>query len=176
MNINAIRDLAESADEPEIIPSLGECVSHTLMEVEDLLHGLIAIQGHPSLEYRSRVRASLLSDLWDQVYVPDQADYLRHLILSRIECRARTRGLHDLNRELRVLASLWDRSNSAGDLDRECEALEDWDYLYLEEHYLSPTPSLDAVAATAGRAIYYVANGNMSGMVSAHEAAEYFGW
>lgn len=176
MNIDTIKDLAESVGEPGIIPFLGECGRHTLMEVEDLLHGLIAIQGHPSSAYRARVRASILSDLWDRVYVPDQIDYLRHLILSRIECRLRIRGLHDLEPELRMLANLWDKCDSAEDLDRECEALEDWDYPYLGGHYLGPVPSPDAVANTAGRAIYYVANGDMSGMVSAREAAEYFGW
>ena len=176
MSINSINVLAELVGEPEIIPFLDGCGKYVLIEVEDLLHGLVAIQGHPSPAYRARVRAGFLNDIWDRVYEFDQADHLKGLILDRIEYRARVTGLHDLNWELWVLANLWDMSESGEDLDVECEALEGWDLPYLEEHYLGSVPSPDAVANTAGRAIYYVANNSMSGTVSTHEAVEYFGW
>lgn len=176
MSINSIKALAELVGEPEIIPFLGGCRKHDLAEVEDLLHSLVVGLGHPSPAYRARVRAGLLNSIWDRVYEFNQADYLKGLILDRIEYRTRVTGLYDNNRELWILANLWDMSESGKDLDAECDALEDWDLPYLEEHYLGPVPSPDAVANTAGRAIYYVANNSMSGMVSTHEAVKYFGW
>ena len=176
MDVGSIKALAEYADAPEIIPFLGGQGKYTLAEVEDLLHSLIAIQGHPSYTYRTRIRAGLLNDLWGRVYGFKPADYLRWLILSRIEYRARFKGLHDLNQELWVLASLWDASYSKEDLDEECKAVENWDYLFLNENYLSSVPSADAVAHTAGRAMYYVANGDMLGTVPVNEVLEYFGW
>ena len=80
------------------------------------------------------------------------------------------------NLELWVLANLWDAADSKGDLDEECRALEGYDHALLGETYLQSVPSPDAVMHTAGRAIYYVANGDMSGTVPTHEAVEYFGW
>lgn len=176
MGVNSTRVLAEYAGVPEIIPFLEGHGKYTLAEVEDLLHSLIAIQGHPSQAYRARIHVGLLNDIWGRIYGFEPANYLRWLILSRIEHQARSKGLHDLNQELWVLASLWDASYSKEDLDEECEAVEDWDYLFLNENYLGSVPSADAVAHTAGRAMYYVANGDMSGTVPAHEALEYFGW
>lgn len=176
MDINSIRALAERVDASEIIPYLDGCGKYTLAEVEDLLHSLVAIQGHPSPTYRARIRVGLLEDIWDRVYGFEQANYLRWLILSRIERRARSKSPHDLSQELWVLAALWDVSYSKEDLDEECEVVEDWDYLFLNENYLSSVPSADAVAHTAGRAMYYAANGDMSGTVPVHEVLEYFGW
>lgn len=176
MDINSIGELAERADASAIIPFLGGCGKYTLAEVEDLLHGLIAIQGHPSTVYRERIRVGLLEDIWERVYGFAQANYLRWLILSRIERRARSKSLHELNQELWVLAALWDVSYAQEDLDEECEVVEDWDYLFLYERYLRSVPSADAVAHTAGRAMYYVANGDMSGMAPVHKVLEYFGW
>lgn len=176
MGVGSIKVLAEYAGAPEIIPFLEGRGKHTLAEVEDLLHSLIAIQGHPSQAYRARIRAGLLNDIWDRIYGVEPANYLRWLILSRIECRARSRGLHDLAQELWVLAVLWDVSCSEEDLDEACEAVEDWDHSVLNENYLSSTPSADAVMHTAGRAMYYVANGDMLGAVPVHEVLEYFGW
>ena len=176
MSINSIKVLAGLVGEPELIPLLGGCGKFTLMEVEDLLHSLVAALGHPDPAYRARARIGLLNDIWDQVYGFDQVAYMRWLILGRIERRARTRGLHDINQELWILANLWDVSGSGNDLDVECESIEDWDWVYLEETYLSPVPSPEAVMHTAGRAIYYVSNGDMTGTVSAQEAADYFGW
>lgn len=176
MSIGQIKVLAELVGEPEIIPLLDGCGKYALVEVESLLHGLVAVMGHPDPTYRARARAGFLNDIWDQLYGYDQVAYMRWLILDRIERRVRSRGLHDLNRELRILANLWDMSGSEEDLDVECESLEDWDWAYLEETYLSPVPSPEAVMHTAGRAIYYVSNGDMTGTVSAREAAEYFGW
>lgn len=176
MSVNSIKALAELVGVPEIIPFLDRCGKYTLTEVEDLLHSLVAIQGHPDPTYRARIRTSLMNDIWDQVYGFDQVAYMRWLILGRIECRVRARGLHDLNQELWILANLWDASKSKDDLSEECESLEDWDWAYLEEAYLHPTPSPEAIMNTAGRAIYYTANGNMSGTASVHEAINYFGW
>lgn len=176
MNINSIKVLAEHANASEIIPFLEGHGKYILAEVADLLHSLVAIQGHPSPTYRARIRVGLLNDIWDMVYGFEQADYLRWLILSRIERQVRPKGLHDLNQELWVLASLWDASYSKEDLDEECEAVEDWDYLFLNKNYLSSVPSADAVMHTAGRAMYYVATGDMSGTVPVHEVLEYFGW
>lgn len=176
MGMSSIKALAERVNASEIIPSLEGCGKYTLVEVEDLLHGLVAIQGHPSPTHRARIRASLLNDIWDLVYEFEQASYLRWLILSKIECLVRSKGLLDLNQELWVLASLWDVSYSKEDLDEEYEAVEDWDYLFLDENYLSSVPSPDAVIHTAGRAMYYAANGDMSGTVPVHEVLEYFGW
>lgn len=171
-----MKALAELVGVPEVIPYFDQCGESTLMEVEDLLHSLVAIQGHPSPAYRAHVRAGLVDDIWDRVYGFSQADYLRWLILDRIEQRARFRGLHDLNLELWALANLWDLADSKDDLDEECEAVEGCDRVLLEETYLQFVPSPDAVMNTAGRAIYYVANGDMSGTVSTHEAVEYFEW
>lgn len=176
MNIDSIKDLAELIGEPNVIPLLDGCGKYTLAEVEELLHGLVAIQGHPSPVFRARFRTGLLNDIWERVYGFEPANYLRWLILDRIEHQVRTKGLHDFNLELRILANLWDVSDSGSDLSVECESLEDWDQRYLEATYLSPTPSPEAVMHTAGRAIYYAANGDMSGTVSTHEAVEYFGW
>ena len=176
MGMNSIKALAEHAGAPEIIPFLEGQGKYTLVEVEDLLHHLVAIQGHPSETYRARIRVGLLDDIWDRVYGFESANYLRWLILGRIEYRARSKGLHDLNQELWVLASLWDASYFKEDLDEECEAVEDWDYLFLNENYLSSVPSTDAVMHTAGRAMYYVANGDMLGTVPVNEVLEYFGW
>ena len=173
MSIDAIKVLADLVGEPETIPLLDGCGKRALAEVEDLLHSLVAGMGHPCQAW---LRASLMSDVWDQLYEFDPTAYTRFLILGRIERQVRVRGLHDLGQELRVLANLWDMSESGEDLDVECECLEDWDWPYLEETYLSPVPSPDAVANTAGRAIYYVANGSMSGMISTHESVEYFEW
>lgn len=176
MSIDSIKVLAKQVGVPEIIPHLDQCGESVLMEVDDLLHSLVAVQGHPSPAYRAHVRAGLLDDIWDQVYGFDQADYLKWLILSRIEQLVRVRGLHDLNLKLWALANLWDAADSEEDLDKECEAVEGCDWVRLEETYLQFVPSPDAVMHTAGRAIYYVANGDMSGTVSAYEAVEYFGW
>lgn len=176
MSVDSIRALAKRVGEPEIIPFLEGCGKYIQIEVEDLLHSLVAASGHPSPEYRARLRAGLLNDIWERVYGFDQANYLKWLILERIEYRVRVRGLHDLNQELRILANLWDAAESAEDLDVECEAVEDWDHQFLVETYLSPRPSENAVENTAGRAIYCVSNGDVSGAVSAREAAEYFEW
>mgnify|MGYP001684946886 FL=1 len=176
MSVNSIKALAEQVGVPEIIPHLDQCGESILMEVDDLLHSLVAVQGHPSPAYRAHVRAGLLDDIWDRVYGFDQADYLRWLILDRIEQLVRAKGPHDLNLELWTLANLWDTADSKEDLDEECEAVEGCDLVPLEETYLQFVPSPDAVMHTAGRAIYYAANGDMSGTVSTHEAVEYFGW
>ena len=176
MSAESTKALAKLVGEPEIVPFLDGQGKYTLMEVEECLHGLVALQGHPSTACRSRVRAALMNDIWARIYVHESANRLRWLVLRRIEFRARVRGLHDLRQELWILANLWDAGNSREDLDAECEAVEDWDYQFLGETYLSPTPSPDAVADTAGRAIYYVANGNMSGTAPASETAKYFGW
>lgn len=176
MGINSIKVLAELVGASELIPFFEGCGKYTLTEVEDLLHSLVAIQGHPSPTYRARIRVGLLNDIWDRVHGFEPANYLRWLILDRIEHQARFKGLHDLNQELWVLASLWDASYSKEDLDEECEAVENWDYLFLNENYLSAVPSADAVVHTAGCAMYYVANGSMSGTVPVNEVLEYFSW
>lgn len=176
MGINSIKALVELVDEPEIIPFLDRCGKPALTEVECILHNLVAVQGHPSAAYRARVRTGLLNEIWDIVYGFYPSTYIKGFILKRVEYLARTKGLHDINRELLVLANLWDASESKEDLDAECNAIENWDWPFLEENYLYPTPSPEAVMSTAGCAMYYVLNGDMTGMVSAREAAEYFGW
>lgn len=176
MSIDSVKALANQLGEPEIIPLLDGCKKHTLAEVESLLHSLIAGLSHPCQTYRAWLRINLMNRVWDQLHEFDSEDYMKWLILSRIEYRVRTADLHNLNQELWILANLWDMSESGEDLDVECESLEDWDWLYLKDTYLSPVPSPDAVANTAGRAIYYATNGDMSGTVSTHEAVEYFEW
>ena len=176
MSVNSMRALAELVDLPEVIPYFDQCGERTLMEIEDLLHSLVAIQGHPSPAYRAHVRAGLLDDIWDRIYGVNQADYLRWLILKRIEQRVRVRGLHDLNLELWTLANLWDAADSEDGLDEACRDVEGYDQVLPEDAYLQCVPSPDAVMHTAGRAIYYVTNGDMSGTVPTHEAVEYFGW
>lgn len=176
MSADSIKALFKQVGEPEIIPFLEGRGKYTLMEVEDLLYSLISALAHPSSAYRARLRAGIMNDIWDLVYGFDQGAYMKWLILERIEHRVRARCLQDLNQELRVLANLWDRSGSGKDLDMECESLEDWDWRFLKEICLHPVPSPEAVQNTAGRAIYYASNGDMSGTVSAREAAEYFGW
>lgn len=176
MSIDSVKALAKLVGEPDIIPLLDGCGKHTVAEVEGLLHSLVAGLGHPCRTFRARISANLMNYVWDKLYVFDQSDYMRWLILNRIECQVRTRDPHDLNQELWILANLWDMSESGEPLDMECECLEDWDWAYLEDTYTHFVPSPDAVANTAGRAIYYVTNGDMSGMVSTHEAIEYFEW
>lgn len=176
VSIDSIKALAELVGEPEIIPLLDGCGKHTLVEVGSLLHSLVASLGHPCRIYRARLRNSIMNEVWDRLYEFDHGAYMRWLILDRIEHQVRAVGIHGLNQELRILANLWDMIGSGEDLDVECECLEDWDQQYLEETYLSPVPSPDAVANTAGRAIHYATNGDMIGTVSAREAIEYFGW
>lgn len=176
MSVSSIKALADLVGEPEIIPFLDGCGECTLEEVEYLLHSLVAARGHPSPAYRERLRVGLLNDIWDRVYGFHRGTYMKGIILERTEYWVRTRGLQDIGRELRILANLWDASESREDLDEECEALEHWDRLFLEETYLCPAPSPGAVRNTAGRAIYYALNGSMSGTVSVREAAEYFQW
>ena len=174
MSVDSIKVLAELVGETEFIPLLDGCGKHALVEVESLLHSLVAGLGHPDPTYRAWLRIKLMNNIWERLYGFDQVAYMRWLILDRIEYRVRTRGLHDLSQELRVLANLWDTSGE--DLDVKCECLEDWDWLYLKKTYLSLVPSPEAIVNTAGRAIYYATNGSMSGTVSAPEAIEYFGW
>jgi hypothetical protein len=174
MSVDSIMALAKQVGESEIIPFFRGCGEYTLIEVEDLLHSLVAALGHPSPAYRERLRIGLLNDIWNQVYGFNQADYLKWLVLERIEHRVRVRGIDDLNQELRVLANLWDAAGLKEDLDEECEAVEDWDNQFLMETYSSQQPSTDAVENTVGRAIYYISHGDMSGTVSAREAVEYF--
>lgn len=176
MSVNSIKVLAELVGEPEIIPLLDGCGKYALADVESLLHSLVAGMGHPDPTYRAWLRTSLMNDVWSQLYGFDQVAYMRWLILDRIERQVRIKSLHDLNQELWILANLWDMSGSGGDLDAECESIEDWDWAYLEETCLHTIPSPEAVMHTAGRAIYYVCNGDMSGAVSTYEAVKYFGW
>lgn len=176
MSINQTKALAELVGEPEIIRFLDGCGKYAQMEVESLLHSLVAAMGVPEPAYRAWMRVRLMNDVWDRVYGFDQAAYMMWLILDRIERQVRAKSLHDLNMELMVLANLWDMAMSGENLDAECEALENWDWQYLVETYLYPVPSPEAVMHTAGRAIYYASNGDMSGTVPAHEALEYFGW
>lgn len=176
MSVDSIKALAELVGEPEIIPFLDGCGECILEEVEYLLHSLVAAQGHPSPAYRERLRVGLLDDIWSRVYGFYPGSYMKWLILERIEHWVRTRGLQDIGRELRVLANLWDVSESKSSLDKECDAIEYWYQPFLDETYLHPAPSPEAAMNTAGRAIYYALNGDMSGTVSVREAAEYFGW
>lgn len=176
MNVNSIKALAELVGEPEVIPLLDGCGKYTLIEVENLFHSLVAALGHPSPAYRARLRSGLLNDIWDRVYGFNQEDYLKWLILERIEHQVRVKGLHDLGQELWVLANLWDTAGAKEDLDEECDAVEDWDHRFLTATCLGHRPSPEAVENTAGRAIYRASNGDLSGTVSAREAARYFGW
>ena len=174
MSVGSAKALAELVDAPEIIPFLDRCGERTMLEVEDLLHGLVAIQGHPSPAHRARVRTSLLGGIWDRLYVFDRRAHMKYLILRRVEYLGRIKDLR--NQELWVLANLWDVSRSSPDLGVDCEAIEGWDWVYLKRTYHHRTPSPDGVTHTAGRALYYTLNGDMSGMVSTHETAVYFGW
>ena len=176
MSVDSAKALAKLVDAPEFIPFLEGCGKYTLLEVEDLLHILIAAQGHPSPTCRARLRVGLLNDIWNRVYGFNQSDCLRWAILDRIEHLMRSRDLQDLGEEFWVLANLWDAAESEEELYEEREAVDDWDYLFLCETYLKPTPSLNSLVNTAGRAIHYVTTGKMSDAVSIQDVVDYFGW
>lgn len=176
--MNELEILAESAGVPEILGYLTSCSQGTLNHVERCLQGIVAAAAHPSAAYRSRVSSSLLNDIWESLWEYDSRSYLKGLILDRIAFSAPEYKRDDsgTRKELRILANLWDRSESGEDVDEECESLGDWDYLYLEEHYLPQSPSLRALEETAGRAIYYKRTGSMLYAVDAYEVIRYFGW
>lgn len=176
--MNELETLAKSAGVPEILGYLTSCSQGMLNHVERCLQVIVANAAHPSAAYRSRVNASLLNDLWENLWEYDSCDYLKGLILSRIASSSYKyeRDNSGTRVELQILANLWDRSESAEDVDDECEAVEDWDYLYLKEHYSPQRPSEKALEETAGRALYYMRTGNMCGTVPVQEAIDYFGW
>ena len=173
-----IEVLAEIVGEPEITEYLEGCSQRTLSYVEKCLRSVVAVDAHPSAAYRSRTRAALMNDIWDSIWEYDSHDHMRGLILDRVVFATREFGQHnpELRKELRILANLWDKSNLPEDLDEECEVVEDWDFPYLESHYLTPEPSSEAVMSVAGRAVHYIRTGSMVGTVSAREAANFFGW
>ena len=173
-----LETLSESAGVSEILGYLTPCSQGTLNHIERCLQGIVAASAHPSAAYRSRVRSRLLNDIWESLWEYDSRDYLKGLILDRIVLSSHwyKRYDSDTRKELRILANLWDKSESGDDVDEECESLEDWDYHYLEEHYLLQRPSLRSLEKTAGRAIYYKRNNSMLYTVDAHEVIHYFGW
>lgn len=175
---SAIEVLADIVGEPEIVEYLGGCNQGTLNHVERCLYSVVAADAHPSAAYRSRVRAGLMDDIWNSIWEYDPGNYMKGLILDRIvfAVRGYDSDSPKLREELWILSNLWDRSNSAKDLDEECEAVDDWDCSYLEEQYLPPVPSNWALMEVAGRAVHYIRTGSMVGTVSAQEAIEYFGW
>lgn len=170
--------LAEIVGEPETTEYLEGCSQRTLNHVEGCLHSVVAADAHPSAAYRSRIRAGLLEDIWSSIWECDYHDYMKGLILDRTVFVVKKYGLHDqeLRKELRILANMWDKSNLQDDLDEECEAVEDLDFLYLEAHYLTPEPSSEAIMNVAGRAVHDIRTGSMVGTVSAREAANFLGW
>lgn len=175
--MDGLETLAKSAGVPEILGYLTSCSQGTLNHVERCLQGIVAAAAHPSAAYRSRVSSGLLNDIWESLWEYDSRDYLKGLILGRITLSSHwyKRDDRDTRVEIRTLANLWDRSESGEDADEECEAVEDWDYLYLKEHYLPREPSEKALEETAGRAIYYTRTGNMCGTVPVQEVVDYFG-
>lgn len=175
--MNELETLAKSAGVPEILGYLTSCSQGTLNHVERCLQGIAAAAAHPSAAYRSRVRSSLLNEVWESLWEYDSCDHLKGLILGRIALSSHwyKRDDRDTRVELRILANLWDRSESGEGVDEECEVLEDWDYLYLKEHYLTKVPSEKALEETAGRAIYYMRTGSMCGTIPVQEAIDYCG-
>jgi hypothetical protein len=176
--MSELEALAKSAGVPDILGYLTSCSQGTLNHIERSLRGIIAAAAHPSAAYRSRVNSYLLNDIWESLWEYDSCDYLKGLILDRIAFSSYRykQDDRDTRVELRTLANLWDKSESGEDVGEECEALEDWDYLYLKEHYLLIDPSIKALEETAGRALYYMRTGNMRGTVPVQEAIDYFGW
>lgn len=176
--MNELETFAKSAGVPEILGYLTSCSQGTLNHVERCLLGITAAAAHPSAAYRSRVKSRLLNDIWESLWEYDSCDYLKGLILGRIARSSYWYKRDDRNTrvELWTLANLWDRSESGENVDEECEAVEDWDYLYLKEHYLLQGPSQKALEKTAGLALYYMRTGNMCGTVPVQEAIDYFGW
>lgn len=169
--------LATLADAPEILKYLESCSEGTLNHVKRCLQSVVAVAGHPSAAYRSRIRVGLMSEVWGCIWAYDSGSYLKELILNRIvfsACRY-TPNTESTQRALFILANLWDKSNSGEDVDEDCEAVEDWNYIYLYEHYSHIWPSLEALENTAGRALYFLRAGSMAGTVSAQEAIDYFG-
>lgn len=175
--MSEIEALAVAAGVPEILGYLTSCSRGTLNHVERCLQSIVAVAAHPSSAYRSRVRSSLLNEIWESLWEYDSCDYLKGLILERVAFSARRYERDDeaTREEIQVLANLWDKSTSGEDVDEECECLEDWDYHYLKEHYLTQSPSLRALEETAGRALYYRRHGSMLYAVGAHEVIRYFG-
>mgnify|MGYP000883950065 CR=1 FL=1 len=175
--MDELETLAKSAGVPEILGYLTSCSQGTLNHVERCLQGIVAAAAHPSAAYRSRVSSSLLGNIWESLWEYDSCDYLKGLILGRIAFSSYWYKRDDMDTrvELRTLANLWDRSESGEDVDEECEAAEEWDYLYLKERYLTQRPSEKALEETAGRALYYMRTGNMCVTVPVQEAIDYFG-
>lgn len=173
-----IEVLAEIVGEPEITRYLDGCSRGTLNYIERCLHSVVAADAHPSAAYKSRIRAGLMDGIWSSIWECGYHDYMTGLILYRIVFATQRYDRHDpeLLKELRILANLWDKSSLPGDLCKECEMVEDWDSLYLESHYLTPSPSPEAIMNVAGRAVHYIRTGSMVGTVSAQEATDYFGW
>lgn len=176
--MSSLEAIAKSAGVPEVLGYLTSCSQGTLNHIERCLQSIVAVAAHPSAAYRSRVRSSILNEIWENLWEYDSCNYLKGLILDRIALSSHRYKRDDKGTkvELLTLANLWDRSESGEDVDEECESVEDWDYLYLKERYLPRTPSSKAIEETAGRAIYYMRTGNMCGTAPVQEVIDYFGW
>ena len=160
-----VEELACAAGVPEITEYIEGCAQSTLKRIKTNLMCIISISVHPSAAYRSRTCASLMNYIWDTIWEYDSNGYLKGLILNRIVFLADMCWSHKdtVRKELRVLPNLWDASCTKPDVEEECKAVEDWDYLYLEENYTLPDPSIVSLERVAGHALNYIRTGCMTG-------------
>lgn len=172
--------LCVTAEVPEIAPYLNECPKSALKMVEQSLHDLIALQGHPSGGYATFVRSQILESIAEDIYPHSSSDYIKMNVLYRISFYVRnTADLTKVSDEFKVLSSLWDFADSVdqeGRYDFVEEIVADWDWAYLKRMFLEEEASDKAVSEVAGRALYYKETGRMDGQVSASEARKVFGW
>jgi len=176
--MSEIKRLANAAGVPEIIEYTVGCRDGALNYIKHSLMTLVATDAYPSAAYRSRYRSSIMDGIWEAIWEYDPHDYLKGMILSRIVFTA-DRYYDDkeaLREELRVLTSLWDASCTKPDVDEECEAVEEWDYLYLRENYDRAEPSVVSLEHVAVCTLNYIRTRQMTGGVSGREALAYFGW
>ena len=172
--------LASAAGVPEIIPYLERCPNCAVNSVEQGLHDLVALQGHPSTGYSTFVRARILGSIAEDVGTHGSSDFIKMRVLYRVSYYVRTvEDLTTLSEEFKVLSSIWDFTDKIGREDRYTfieEIVADWDWYYLKGEFLPLEASDKAVSEVAGLALYYKETGRMDGHASAYEARKFFGW
>lgn len=175
-----VEKLAEVAGVPEIIPYLKGRPKCAVNSVEQDLHYLVALKGHPSSGYATLVRAQILESFAEALYTHSSRDFIKMHILYRISYYVRnTEDLTEVSEEFKVLSSIWDFADTIGPEDEYSfmdEVVSDWDWYYLKGEFLYLEASDKAVSEVAGRALYYKETGRMDGHVSASEARQFFGW
>lgn len=175
-----IKEMARAAGIPEISSYLDGLSEPTIKSVEQFLHDIVAMSAHPSKGYGIFAVSKIIDSIASEIYPYSSADYIKMLVLYRISYYSRTVGdLTTVGDELRVLSVVWGLTEDAGKLDKYDfldEVVEDWDWQYLKDEFLSIEPGDESIENVAGRALHYKDTGRMDGTVSAHEVRKVFGW